>query len=152
MIDLGDTTVLVTGGSRGIGAAIARQVGSLGATVILHYGQSEAAARRVQDAIGSEKCHLVQADLSDPQSVAKVWSGARDKAERIDVLVNNAGIFEPAPSDAAAAGRAFRRPGSVVRLPLTLDYGRLSTRSRPDLGGRWPGSACDALSASTSMR
>lgn len=97
MIDLRDTTVLVTGGSRGIGAAIARQVGSLGATVVLHYGQSEAAAKRVQDAIGSERCHLVQADLSDPQSVAKVWSGARDKAERIDVLVNNAGIFEPAP-------------------------------------------------------
>jgi NAD(P)-dependent dehydrogenase (short-subunit alcohol dehydrogenase family) len=40
---------------------------------------------------------LVQADLSEPGIAAELWRGARDVAERIDVLVNNAGIFEPAP-------------------------------------------------------
>lgn len=100
MINLDGKTVLVTGGSRGIGAAIARAVGAAGATVILHYGRSDAAARALRDAIGGARCRLIQSDLSNPQSVAEVWRRARDQAERIDVLVNNAGIFEAAPIEA----------------------------------------------------
>ncbi len=100
MIDLQDKTVLVTGGARGIGAAIARAVGAAGATVLLHYGRSEAAAEALRDEIGADRCHLIQADLADPEAPARLWRSARDLAERIDVLVNNAGVFETAPVEA----------------------------------------------------
>ena len=100
MIDLQDKTVLVTGGARGIGAAIARAVGAAGATVLLHYGRSEAAAEALREAIGGDRCHLIQADLADPEAPAELWRSARDLAERIDVLVNNAGVFETAPVEA----------------------------------------------------
>ncbi len=103
MIDLEGKTVLVTGGSRGIGAAIARAVAAAGAKVVVHYGQSEAAAAALREAIGGARCHLVQADLADPGAVAGLWQAAREKAGRggkIDVLVNNAGIFEPVPVEA----------------------------------------------------
>jgi NAD(P)-dependent dehydrogenase (short-subunit alcohol dehydrogenase family) len=97
MIDLEGKTVLVTGGSRGIGAAIARAVGGAGATVLLHYGRSEAAARAVAEAIGGGRCQLLRADLAEPGSADALWKDARERAGRIDVLINNAGIFKPAP-------------------------------------------------------
>ena len=101
MIDLAGKTVLVTGGSRGIGAEIARAVGGAGATVVLHYGRSEAAAGVLRAEIGEERCHLVQADLAEPDSAERIWTQARDAAGRIDTLVNNAGIFHAAPLDMA---------------------------------------------------
>ena len=83
MIDLQDKTVLVTGGARGIGAAIARAVAAAGATVLLHYGRSEAAAEALREAIGADRCHLIQADLADPEAPARLWRSARDVAARI---------------------------------------------------------------------
>jgi NAD(P)-dependent dehydrogenase (short-subunit alcohol dehydrogenase family) len=97
MIDLTGKNILITGGSRGIGAAIARAVGDAGATVVLHYGRSDAAALEVREAIGEESCHLVRVDLAEAGSAAEVWRRARVAVDRIDVLVNNAGIFDAAP-------------------------------------------------------
>ncbi|MDH3242243.1 MAG: SDR family oxidoreductase [Alphaproteobacteria bacterium] len=99
MIDLSGKTILVTGGSRGIGAAIVRAVGGAGATVVLHYGRSEAAAQALQDELPRGKCHLVQADLVEPDSAERIWADATAAAGPIDALVNNAGIFEAAPLD-----------------------------------------------------
>ncbi len=99
MINLEGKTVLVTGGSRGIGAAIVRALGGAGATVVLHYGHSAAAARAVQDELPKGRCHLVQADLAEPDSAARIWADATAAAGPIDALVNNAGIFEAAPLD-----------------------------------------------------
>jgi NAD(P)-dependent dehydrogenase (short-subunit alcohol dehydrogenase family) len=104
MIDLGGKTVLVTGGSRGIGAAIVRAVAAAGASVLLHYGRSRDAAEAIRNAIGPETCRLIHADLGDVNAAADLWRAATKAAPRIDVLINNAGIFEPitvdAPSDA----------------------------------------------------
>ncbi|MEZ5831285.1 MAG: SDR family NAD(P)-dependent oxidoreductase [Dongiaceae bacterium] len=104
MIDLTGKTVLVTGGSRGIGAAIVRAVAAAGAKVLLHYGRSRDAAEAVRGAAGPDRCHLLQADLGEPGAAGALWRAANDAAPRIDVVVNNAGIFEPvsvdAPSDA----------------------------------------------------
>ena len=75
-------------------------MGAAGATVLLHYGRSEAAADALRDEIGADRCHLIQADLEDPKAPAELWRSARDLAERIDVLVNNAGVFETAPVEA----------------------------------------------------
>lgn len=103
MADLSGKTVLVTGGSRGIGAAIARAVGGEGARVLLHYGRSEAQAEALRAELGAASCRLVQADLATADGAAGLWRAAIEDGGRIDVLVNNAGIFAAAAVDAPAA-------------------------------------------------
>jgi 3-oxoacyl-[acyl-carrier protein] reductase len=76
---------LVTGGSRGIGRAIALELGRAGAEVVVAYRTGEDEARAVADAIGGR---AVQADVSDPVSAAALVEEAGD----VDVLVNNAGL------------------------------------------------------------
>ena len=100
MIDLSGKTVLVTGGSRGIGAAIVRAVVAAGANVLLHYTKSRGAAETIQKAIGLEFCQLIEADLGEIEAAANLWREATAAVPRIDVLVNNAGIFEKAQIDA----------------------------------------------------
>jgi NAD(P)-dependent dehydrogenase (short-subunit alcohol dehydrogenase family) len=99
MTNLAGKTILVTGGSRGIGAAISKSVGSMGGQVLVHYAHNRGAAEAVQQAIGANRCHLIQADLAHPREVEQLWAAAVGHSERIDVLVNNAGIFEDAPVD-----------------------------------------------------
>ena len=100
MIDLKGKTILVTGGSRGIGEAIVRAVAAAGAKAVLHYGRSRSPAEAIQKSIGPEICQLVHADLAEVGAAAAVWQGACAAAARIDVVVNNAGIFEPISVDA----------------------------------------------------
>ena len=99
MMDLSGKTILVTGGSRGIGAATVRLAVQLGAKVILHYGQSLLAAEKISRELGEENCHLISADLSSSGAATSLWDKACAWTGRIDVLVNNAGIYEPAPND-----------------------------------------------------
>jgi 3-oxoacyl-[acyl-carrier protein] reductase len=86
-------TALVTGASRGIGAAIAKRLASQGANILLHYGNSQAAAQAVADDIrqAGVKVSLVQADFakSDAASALKAQL-AHDQV--VDILVNNAGV------------------------------------------------------------
>ena len=92
MLDLTDKTILITGGSRGIGAAIVRVVGGAGAHVVLHYGRQRAAATAVAAALGADRCHLVEGDLDQSGAGARVWREAMGWRGRIDVLVNNAAV------------------------------------------------------------
>ena len=103
MIDLSGKNVLVTGGSRGIGAAIVRAVAAAGGQVLLHYAKSTNAAETIRDEIGAKQCHLIQADLEQADAAAALWQAAAKAAPRIDVLVNNAGIFEPVAVEADSA-------------------------------------------------
>lgn len=116
-------TILVTGGSRGIGRSIVRAAHREGATVVLHYGSSEAAARAVADELG-ERVHLIRGDLTEPDSPSAVWDEAVRSAGRIDVLVNNAGSWIASPIDAPTpAGRAGTdawRQGWAANLALNL--------------------------------
>ena len=85
---------LVTGGSRGIGAAIATRLASEGASVVVNYRANQTAAEAVAAAIakaGPEPL-LVQGDVSVPADVDRVVKAALDRFQRLDVLVNNAGI------------------------------------------------------------
>jgi NAD(P)-dependent dehydrogenase (short-subunit alcohol dehydrogenase family) len=100
MIDLKGKTILVTGGSRGFGAAIVRAVAASGALVLLHYGRNRAAAEALRAEIGAERCRLIETDLVHPDAAAALWRQALAAAPRIDVLINNAGIFESVPVDA----------------------------------------------------
>lgn len=102
MIDLSGKVVLVTGGSRGIGAAIAKTAAAAGAKVALHYAKRADRAAAIAAAIGAERCHVIQAALEEPGAGRELWLKAMDHFGRIDVLVNNAGVYETAEVDDAA--------------------------------------------------
>ncbi len=92
MIDFSGKVVLVTGGSRGIGAAIVETLAQAHAGVVLHYGRSRAEAEALAGRIGRDRCVTVQADLAEEASVPRLWHEALAWKGRIDVLINNAGI------------------------------------------------------------
>ena len=85
---------LVTGGSRGIGAAVCRRLASEGATVAVNYAGNEAAAADVVSAIVADggTAQALRADVSDPASCATLVDSVIAEFGRIDILVNNAGI------------------------------------------------------------
>lgn len=94
---LAGKVALVTGGSGGIGRAVCRELAERGARVWVHYGSSEDAARRTREALAGEGHGIVQADLRDPDSVRVAVDRVAAESGRLDVLVNNAGIFELHP-------------------------------------------------------
>ncbi len=85
--------VLVTGGSRGIGAAVARAFADQGDRVAVHYGSAADAAREVVGSLAGDAHVTVQADLADPDAVRRAVDSATEQLGRLDVLVNNAGVF-----------------------------------------------------------
>ncbi|TCN37916.1 NAD(P)-dependent dehydrogenase (short-subunit alcohol dehydrogenase family) [Kribbella orskensis] len=92
-----DRSVLVTGASRGIGAAVARAFAAAGDRVAVHYGSSEADAEAVMEDLPGEGHVLAQADLADPGAILEMVDGAASVLGSIDVLVNNAGVYHPHP-------------------------------------------------------
>jgi NAD(P)-dependent dehydrogenase (short-subunit alcohol dehydrogenase family) len=93
MDDLSDKTILVTGASKGIGASIARILGAAGAAVIVHYATDRPGAEETARAIPADRKLLVQADLHDNAAAVALWQKARAWRNRVDVVVNNAGIM-----------------------------------------------------------
>ena len=93
MQDLASKTVLLTGASKGIGAAIAQSLGSAGARVVLHYGSDRAGAEQAAQGIDNDRKLLVQADFGQREAVEELWTTAQAWAGRIDVLINNAGVM-----------------------------------------------------------
>ena len=90
LLPLHRRNVLVTGGSRGIGAATVRALYRDGATVIFSYGSNQQAARAVAESL-SERVYTVHADLAVAGSADRLWDDAIAATGSIDVLVNNAG-------------------------------------------------------------
>ena len=99
MIDLAGKTVLVTGGARGIGAQIVRTMAAAGANVILHFTSDAGVAQTVASEVGEGRCRVLRADFMDDGQIRQLWADALAWKGRIDVLVNNAGVFEPAAVD-----------------------------------------------------
>jgi NAD(P)-dependent dehydrogenase (short-subunit alcohol dehydrogenase family) len=93
MLDLSDKTILVTGASKGIGAAIIATLGREGAHVIGHYGSDEAGARAATAGIAAERVRLIAGNLAMPGEPARIWQDALAWRGRIDVLVNNAAMM-----------------------------------------------------------
>ena len=98
-LTLSGKVALVTGGSRGIGAAICIHLARAGATVLVNYASSESAARAVAEQIkhGGGVAHALKGNVSDSHQVEALFKQI-DKAHggRVDVLVNNAGVYLPA--------------------------------------------------------
>jgi NAD(P)-dependent dehydrogenase (short-subunit alcohol dehydrogenase family) len=95
-IDFSGQTVLVTGASRGIGAAIARQLGDSGARVAVHYGGSRDRAESLAREIG-HGAQVFGADLADAAACTSLWREVEASFGRIDAVVNNAGIAVESP-------------------------------------------------------
>src|SRR5690349_20155937 len=90
---------VVTGASKGIGAEIARQLAANGAAVVVNYASSKAGADRVATDIqkAGGRAVAVQADVANRADIKRLFAEAKNEFGRIDVLVNNAGVYEFAP-------------------------------------------------------
>lgn len=97
-IDLSGKVSLVTGGSRGIGAAVARALAEAGSAVMVNYRQDEGAARKVVGEIerAGGNASPFQADVRDEQAVTQMIEAVLARYGRLDILVNNAGIVRDA--------------------------------------------------------
>jgi len=87
--------VLVTGSSRGIGAAVARAFATAGDRVAVHFGSARDAGEAVLASLPGTGHILVEADLTDPVAVRWMVDDAAEGLGGLDVLVNNAGIYRP---------------------------------------------------------
>ncbi|MCD8915492.1 3-oxoacyl-ACP reductase [Staphylococcus simulans] len=91
-------TILVSGGGRGLGAAISRTLGTQGFNVIINYNQSEAAAKALAEEIGNEHAVAIQADVTKREDVERLVQEGTKAFGQIDGVVNNALIgfkFDP---------------------------------------------------------
>src|SRR6266542_2689487 len=105
MSKLAGKVAIVTGASKGIGASIAEHLAAEGASVIVNYSSSkpgaEAVVKRIKDKGG--KAIAVQADVSNPQDIARLFAETKAAYGKLDILVNNAGIYEFLPLESVTA-------------------------------------------------
>jgi 3-oxoacyl-[acyl-carrier protein] reductase len=129
MTRLTNKVALVTGASRGIGAAIARRLAAEGATVAITFVKGSDAANAVVNEIEKKggRAFAIQADAEDVDAVARAVDQVVAKVGRIDVLVNNAGTAIPKPFEETTAEEIDRMiginlRGTMAATQATLKY------------------------------
>jgi 3-oxoacyl-[acyl-carrier protein] reductase len=112
---------VVTGASKGIGAAIAEHLAAEGAAVVVNYASSKAGADAVVKRISQKdgRAIAVQADVSKAEDIERLFAEAKKAFGNIDILVNNAGIYEFAPLEAVTAEH-FHKQFNLNVLGLLL--------------------------------
>src|SRR5262249_45465041 len=119
---LNGKVAVVTGASKGIGAEVAKHLAAEGASVVVNYASSKAGADRVVAEITGKggKAVAVQADVAKPEDIRRLFAETQRAFGRLDVLVDNAGIYEFAPLEAITPEHFHRQFGlNVLGLILT---------------------------------
>ena len=98
---LSNKIAVVTGASKGIGASIAKHLGAAGAIVVVNYASSKSGADKTVSEIEAAggKAWAVQGDFSKPEEIARTFAAIKEKYGKLDVLVNNAGVYGFLPLD-----------------------------------------------------
>ena len=124
MSKLQDRVALVTGASKGIGASIARHLAAAGATVVVNYAKDGAGAERVVADIAAAggKAFALQGDFSKRADIRRIYATIADKHGRLDVLVNNAGVYSFGPVEQTTE-EEFHRQFDLNVLGLLLATG-----------------------------
>ncbi len=113
---------VVTGASKGIGAAIAEHMAAEGAAVVVNYASSKAGADAVVKRITQKdgKAIAVQADVSKIEDIQRLFAETKKAFGQLDILVNNAGVYEFAPLEAITAEHFHKQYNlNVLGLLLT---------------------------------
>jgi pteridine reductase len=115
--------VLITGGAKRLGAAVARKLHGAGAAIVVHYHRSADAAHALVaqlDSLRPGSAHAVAADLLDTAALPGLVQAALDRYGRLDVLVNNASSFFPTPLGSITPAEFEDLVGTNLRAPLFL--------------------------------
>ena len=145
---LAGKVAVVTGASKGIGAAIAKQLATEGAAVVINYASSKTGADNVVREItsnGGGKAIAVQGDMSKKADIERLFAEAKRVFDTIDILVNNAGIYEFAPLEAITEEHFHKQINVNVLGPI------LATQAAVKLFGPSGGSIVNISSIVSSM-
>jgi 3-oxoacyl-[acyl-carrier protein] reductase len=132
---LSGKTAVVTGASKGIGAAIAKALAAEGAAVVVNYASSrEGADKVVADIVaGGGKALAVQGDVSKGADVTRLFAETKTAFGPVDVLVNNAGVYQFAPLDGVTEDE-FHRQFNTNVLGLLLATQEAARHFNPEGG------------------
>jgi len=135
MGDLKGKVAIVTGASKGIGAGIAKALGEAGASVVVNYASSKTDAERVVNEIKQKggKAIAVQGDVSKADDVKRLFEATKKAFGTLDVLVNNAGVYDFAPLESITEDE-FHRHFNTNVLGLILAT-REAVKDFGDKGG-----------------
>lgn len=138
---------VVTGASKGIGAGIAKDLATAGATVVVNYASSKAGAEKVVSEITGKggKAIAVQADVSKEEDIKRLFAETKKAFGRLDILVNNAGVYAFAPLQQITAD-LFHQQFNLNVLGLLL-----TTKEAVNYFGPEGGSVINISSAVTTL-
>ena len=138
---------VVTGASKGIGAGIAKQLAAEGATVVVNYASSKTDAENVVGEISARggKAIPVQADMSKKVDIERLFGETKRAFQTIDILINNAGIYEFAPLESVTEEH-FHKQFNLNVLGLIL-----ASQAAVKLFGPAGGSIVNISSAASTM-
>jgi len=121
-MDPNGKVALVTGAGRRVGRSLALALGDAGCRVAVHYGQSEKDAKETAELIQSmgREAITIQADLEDPAQVERLANSAADQLGSIEILVNNASIFDKVGLEDVSVDEWDRHFAINVRAPFLL--------------------------------
>jgi len=118
---LAGKVAVVTGASKGIGASVAKHLAAEGAAVVVNYSSSKQGADKVvSDIVGKGgKAIAVQGDVAKPADIERLFAETKKAFGRLDILINNAGVYEFSPLDTVTAEQ-FHKHFDVNVLGLIL--------------------------------